>query len=238
MKCITFYEHIGEGYEEEKNYDAALEAYVRAAKMRLRIQGPDHSDTATALYNFRRVQCCIVIDTFCKVGKMYTQQGKYPEALQMHQEVLEFRLKTFGPDHPDTAATQNNIGLVLQGQGKYPEALDMLNSALKTRVDKLGPDHLHVAGTRNNIAIIHAQQGELVAALLMWEDVLKIQVAKLGPDHLLAANTYSNIGTVYNRQGNRVQAGEMWTKAYKIRLKELGPGHPSTQALKPFTNEP
>ena len=67
----------------------------------------------------------------------------------MHHEVLEIRLKTFGPEHLLAADTQNNIAIVFQQQGKYPEALEMYEKALKTRAAVLGPEHPLVADTYN-----------------------------------------------------------------------------------------
>ena len=43
----------------------------------------------------------------CSIAILYEQQAKYTEALSMHNEVLEIRLKTFGPEHPLVADTYN-----------------------------------------------------------------------------------------------------------------------------------
>ena len=43
----------------------------------------------------------------CSIAIVYKQQAKYTEALSVHHEVLEIRLKTFGPEHLDVARTQN-----------------------------------------------------------------------------------------------------------------------------------
>ena len=84
---------------------------------------------------------------------VYERQAKYTEALWMHEEVLKFRLKIFGPDHPLVADTQNNIAVVLRRYPeKYPEALKMYQKALKTRLAVLGPDHLHVGHTKHGCA--------------------------------------------------------------------------------------
>ena len=61
----------------------------------------------------------------CSIAIVYEQQAKYTEALSMHYEVLEIRLKTFGREHPDTAKTLKNIAIVLTLQGKHEEALQV-----------------------------------------------------------------------------------------------------------------
>ena len=83
---------------------------------------------------------------------IHAQLGKYADALTMWDDVLQVQVKTLGLEHPDTAATQNNIGIVLFDQGKYPEALECHDKCLKTRVKVLGRNHPLVADTKNQCA--------------------------------------------------------------------------------------
>ena len=78
-----------------------------------------------------------------------TDKASYPQALELYQKVLVFLQRQHGPVHPDVAATQDNMGIVLKEQRKLPEALEMHNKALRTRVAVLGPEHLDVAKTYN-----------------------------------------------------------------------------------------
>ena len=41
----------------------------------------------------------------------------------MYEKALSIRLKKLGDDHPDVAATYNNMAIVYDDQGKYDEAL-------------------------------------------------------------------------------------------------------------------
>ena len=60
----------------------------------------------------------------CSIAIVYEQQPKYTEALSMHHEVLEIRLKTFGPEHLESAKTKVYIANLLQRQGELQRALD------------------------------------------------------------------------------------------------------------------
>jgi len=57
-------------------------------KIRLKLLGPDQSDTATS-YN--------------SIGSVYYKKGDYENALGEYRKALEIRLKVLGPDHPSTA---------------------------------------------------------------------------------------------------------------------------------------
>ena len=80
---------------------------------------------------------------------MLSEQGKPEDAFAMYEKSLNIKVKVFGPDHPSTAATQNNIGIVLKNQGRYPEVLKMYNMCLKTHEKVLGLNHPLVADTKN-----------------------------------------------------------------------------------------
>ena len=83
------------------------------------------------------------------VGRLKKELGKLSEAMDHYKECLRIKEAEFGCDHPQVAATQDTIGLVLRAQGKLPEALEMHEKALETRVAVLGPEHPAVADTKN-----------------------------------------------------------------------------------------
>ena len=67
-----------------------VEMYAGVVQIQQRVLGRNHPLTA---------------DTKNNIALLYKDQAKYLEALQMHEEVLEVRLKIFGPDHPSVATT-------------------------------------------------------------------------------------------------------------------------------------
>ena len=52
----------------------------------------------------------------------YYNQGNYPEAEQLFQQVLSLREKSLGPNDPNVATNLNNLAESYRVQGKYPEA--------------------------------------------------------------------------------------------------------------------
>ena len=47
----------------------------------------------------------------------------------------------FGPDHPDTAVTLNNLAVLYHSQGRYAEAWPLYQQAIAIHEKVLGPDH-------------------------------------------------------------------------------------------------
>ena len=59
-----------------------------------------------------------------------SSQGKHEEALGAHRKALEIRLKVLGPEHPDVAASYNNLGTINGRQGKQEVSLGAHRKAL------------------------------------------------------------------------------------------------------------
>jgi tetratricopeptide (TPR) repeat protein len=47
----------------------------------------------------------------------------------------------FGEDHPDTASSYNNIGLVYKNMGNYMKAIEYLESSLMIKLKILEENH-------------------------------------------------------------------------------------------------
>src|SRR5215813_7612663 len=65
-----------------------------------------------------------------------------------------------GADHPDTAASLNNLALLYVLQGKYGEAEPLYKRALAIRERRLGADHPDTATSLHNLAELYRSQGK------------------------------------------------------------------------------
>ena len=72
--------------------------------------------------------------------------------------------QTLGSQHPDVAASYNNLGALLQDQGDLKKAKEYHERALAIRQQTLGPEHPNVAGSYNDIGIVLGDQGDLKQA--------------------------------------------------------------------------
>ena len=64
----------------------------------------------------------------------------------------------FGSDHPDVAASFNNIGAVYAGKGDFETALVQFQKALEIRTRVFGSDHPDVATSYNNIGNVYIKK--------------------------------------------------------------------------------
>ena len=70
---------------QQRNYEQAEQAYREVLGDRLRLLGPDHSDTLATRH---------------EIARMLARQGQHERAKQEYQEVLATELRALGPDHP------------------------------------------------------------------------------------------------------------------------------------------
>jgi tetratricopeptide (TPR) repeat protein len=134
------YHNRGFVFNEQGDYDKALEWYRKALDIDEKVPGKDHPDTAT---------------TYNNIALVYKDQGKYEEALEGYRKALDIVKKVLGKDHPHTAATYDNIASVYQAQGKYEEALEELLKAYRIRFRTFGETHQFTKGTRNDMETVY-----------------------------------------------------------------------------------
>ena len=69
---------------------------------------------------------------------MFLGLRPYEQAKPYYEDALAIYKKMFGDNHPDTAASLNNLGQLLYNQGKYVEATIYLEQALTVYETALG----------------------------------------------------------------------------------------------------
>ncbi|ACN17033.1 conserved hypothetical protein [Desulforapulum autotrophicum HRM2] len=75
------------------------------------------------------------------LGKYLERTGRYVSSETIFLNCWKRVEKAKGPDHPDVAATLNNLAGLYESQGKYEEAEPLYQRALKILKAQLGKDH-------------------------------------------------------------------------------------------------
>jgi len=70
----------------------------------------------------------------------------------------------FGPEHPNVAASVNNLASLYCSLGDYAKAEPLYQRSLAIYEKALGPEHPNVALILNNLALLYAERGELIKA--------------------------------------------------------------------------
>ncbi len=142
------------------------------------------------------------------------------------------RERVLGPEHPDTAASLNNLGYLLQAQGDLAGARPYYERALAIRERVLGPEHPDTAGSLNNLGYLLQAQGDLAGARPYYERALAIRERVLGPEHPDTAGSLNNLGYLLQAQGDLAGARPYYERALAVLTTRLGPDHPNTRIVR------
>ena len=93
------------------------------------------------------------------------------------------RERVLGPEHPNTAASLNNLAALYNRQGKYKQAEPLYQRALAICERMLGPEHPSTAQSLNNLATLYYAQGKYTEAEPLFKRALTISEQHLGQDH-------------------------------------------------------
>ena len=133
--------------------------------------------------------------------------------------------KRFGPEHPDTATSLNNLAQLYADMGDYAKAEPLYQRALKINEKALGPEHQHRTCLDN-----------LADFIKPWATTPKrnrsINARSKSTRRHSARNTppprrcLNGLALLYESMGDYAKAEPLYQRALKIREKALGPEHP------------
>ena len=163
---------------------------------------------------------------------MLHAQGNLAGARPLIEQALAIREKAFGPEHPDTAQSLNNLAALLQAQGDLADAWPLFERALTIRKKALGPDSPDTANSLANLAAMLHAQGNLAGARPLIEQALAIYQKALGPDHPDVAKSLNNLAMLIKTQGYFADARPLLERALKVCEAALGADHRLTSRIR------
>jgi tetratricopeptide (TPR) repeat protein len=153
------------------------------------------------------------------------QYGEYQQALEMSVVVLNETQNHFGKDHPATASSYNNVGLMHKLLGNYKEARTHYHQALRSYGLILGKDHASYAAALHNLGTLQSTQvtmdEELTAmerltlteeAVEYLEEAWHIRKVELGEEHAHTVASRSALGSTIASQLVAQQAQQVKKK--------------------------
>ncbi len=138
-------------------------------------------------------------------------------ALAVGKEALAMAKQAVGPDHPDVAATLNNLALICRAQKQHAQAELYLNRALAIWESACGSDHPDVAIALNNLALLCIARGQYAQAEPIYLRSLAIREQAFGPDHPEVATSLENLASLYRASNRLSNAGKLEERAQRIR---------------------
>ncbi|MEH2375302.1 tetratricopeptide repeat protein [Nostoc sp.] len=162
---------------------------------------------------------------FTRLGWFYKGQGLYQQAepwYKLCKEVAENRL---GLEHPNVAATLNNLAGLYKSTGRYSEAEPLYLQALELTKRLQGDNHLDVATSLNNLAGLYESTGRYSEAEPLYLQALELTKRLQGDNHPDVATSLNNLAGLYESTGRYSEAEPLYLQALELRKRLLGDNH-------------
>lgn len=206
-----FYNLTGEAYFNKGRNDLALSYFQQAINA--------YNALSVSAETLEKAEC------YENFGLYYWNTGNNELALEYQNRALGIKKKIFGENHPEVAASYNNIGLIYGTE--YPEqAQKFYRNALAIYKEAYGESHPKIANTYNNLAIIFQSQEKYELALFQLNNVLEITKNVYEGNYPNQGFVYSAIGQIYTTQNKDSAALANQEKALSIYQKAYGEKHP------------
>ncbi len=166
------------------------------------------------------------------LAQLLEDQGFYPKAEVVTQEILDYENETLGETHPNAITSLNNLAGLQRKQSRFMEAEKGYELALKRFTDTMGERHPSTLAVMNNLALTLETQGLYDRAEPLYRKALKTSKDVLGEAHPTTVANMNNLAMLYESQGTFDKAEPLYKQTIDILVEERGGDHPDTIAVK------
>ena len=153
------------------------------------------------------------------------KNGEMGESVPLAKEALRIAEMTFGPEHANTSAALQKLGMADMAMGQYPEAEEFLKRALTIREKASEAQAAPMAELLNGLGQLYFYEAKTSEAEAAFQRALTIGEKALGPEHPDVAESLNDLALIYERQGRYAESETFYKRALAIREKVLGPVH-------------
>jgi serine/threonine-protein kinase len=122
-------------------------------------------------------------DLLANVGMVRRLREQYSEAQVFLEQAVEQALALYGPEHPRTLASQEELATNLTALGRVSEARAILETNLAAAQATLGRGHVRTRGARQALALVHFADGRFDLATAMLDTVIEQKMEVFATDH-------------------------------------------------------
>lgn len=99
------------------------------------------------------------LDHMNNLALTYQNLGRYNEALDLQEPLLEVSKQVMGEGHPNTLTHTNNLALTYRYLGRYNEALDLQKPLFEVSKQVMGEEHPDTLTFGSNLILIYKDLG-------------------------------------------------------------------------------
>ena len=162
------------------------------------------------------------------LARTYSALGLARQASPLGEQVRDYLLATFGPEHHDTLTAMSKLAGFYYDAGRRAEALKLREDVLPLRRKLSGSEHPDTLIAMRDLAASYHEIGRRDEAVKLKEQVLLLSRKVNGPEHPDTLEAMHNLAASYFDAGRRDDTLKLREHLLALRRKLSGPEHPDT----------
>ncbi|NKI35779.1 tetratricopeptide repeat protein [Wenzhouxiangella sp. XN79A] len=151
------------------------------------------------------------------------EQGRYDEAIDVFEEVIEAKTRQLGVRHPSRLRSMQTLGGALRSAGRLTEAAAVFEELLGLLRAVYGDDSISLASLGNEVANLHHDAGRYRDAERAYRDALASVERDPARDPLLHVFLVNNLASLYEDYGDLARAEPLFRRSIRLRQDLAGP---------------
>ncbi|MEL6106619.1 MAG: serine/threonine-protein kinase [Planctomycetota bacterium] len=200
-------------------YQEGYENLLLAGALFEKTLGPDDEETLRNQFS--------IAGALTKINRM-------PEAIELHREILQARIKFLGPADRDTLDSQNCLASALVANGDLEEGIRLHEKTLAAFESASPREALKIVASKNNLAVAFRKQKRYDEALALQEsacELLEHHIGSSHPDALIAARNLIKDYVQCERLDEAVAIGLRALETHRERYAQDHPVFSDTAVL-------
>ncbi len=209
---------LGTTYYNISYDDLAEIQLLRALSIRNKYLQPDNPDT---------------LSTMQALAKVYLQQGRYADAENMYEKMLDTSRSKLGQRDANTIRFISYLAMVYTYEGRfdqrrYNEAEKLYKTAIEDANKAFGPDSINAFYPLYGLGMLYLEQGKYKDAEQKLLKAYEISANKLSEDDPETLNVMNGLAKVYKAEKQYENAEKLFNDTVESRSRLLGWNHPDT----------
>ncbi len=150
-------------------------------------------------------------------------RGDFDTAQVHFTESHRLAVATWGPEHPQTVASEQHLARVLIRQGELDRAIELIEHSLRVRLEHFGPWHPDVAHVHSSLGIAQGMHQRPAEAAKHFERAADIFTETYGREHRDVASSLTSLGQANQALGDEAAAERFYAEAVEIFAKVVSP---------------
>jgi tetratricopeptide (TPR) repeat protein len=162
------------------------------------------------------------------LARFYKTRSQFSTAELWYQKSLAISEDQLGVNHPNTAASLNNLAELYKLMSRYAEAEPLYVRSLAIREEQLGAMHHNTAIYLNNLAQLYGLMSRYAEAEPLYLRSLAIDREIYGENHPEIAIDLNNLANLYSSIGRYAEAEPLYLRSLAIQEAQSRANHPNT----------